>query len=130
MKALAKSMNLDENQIDGEYYILISVNPFDKVPFGDIDPEEIPPRHPNAHANYNIELFAVSSLNSNYSGGNYLVVGKVDFKGNIAQVNTPLYSALYLCSKSSCVDRLLQRIRKIHRKSAAVCIQNHSESFS
>jgi len=88
VKSLAKSLNLDENQMDGEYYILISVNPFDKVPFGDIDPEEIPPRHPNAHANYHIELLLVSSLNSNHSGGNYLVVGKVDFKGNIAQVNT------------------------------------------
>lgn len=88
VKSLAKSLNLDENQMDGEYYILISVNPFDKVPFGDIDPEEIPPRHPNAHANYHIELLPVSSLNSNHSGGNYLVVGKVDFKGNIAQVNT------------------------------------------
>lgn len=88
VKSLAKSLNLDENQMDGEYYILISVNPFDKVPFGDIDPEEIPPRHPNSHANYHIELLPVSSLNSNHSGGNYLVVGKVDFKGNIAQVNT------------------------------------------
>ncbi|SUX43570.1 hypothetical protein [Chryseobacterium indoltheticum] len=88
VKSLAKSLNLDENQMDGEYYILISVNPFDKVPFGDIDPEEIPPRHPNSHANYHIELLPISSLNSNHSGGNYLVVGKVDFKGNIAQVNT------------------------------------------
>jgi len=88
VKSLAKSLNLDENQMDGEYYILVSVNPFDKVPFGDIDPEEIPPRHPNSHANYHIELLPVSSLNSNHSGGNYLVVGKVDFKGNIAQVNT------------------------------------------
>ncbi|MFL9832901.1 hypothetical protein [Chryseobacterium terrae] len=88
VKSLAKSLNLDENQMDGEYYILVSVNPFDKVPFGDIDPEEIPPRHPNSHANYHIELLPVTSLNSNHSGGNYLVVGKVDFKGNIAQVNT------------------------------------------
>lgn len=88
VKTLAKSLNIDENQMDGEYYILISVNPFDKVPFGDIDPEEIPPRHPNAQPNYHIELLPISSLNNNHSGGNYLVVGKVDFKGNIAQVNT------------------------------------------
>jgi len=88
VKSLAKSLNIDENQMDGEYYILISVNPFDKVPFGEIDPEEIPPRHPNAQANYHIELLPISSLNNNHSGGNYLVIGKVDFKGNIAQVNT------------------------------------------
>lgn len=88
VKSLAKSMNMEEDHVDGEYYILVSVNPFDKVPFGDIDPEEIPPRHPNAHANYHIELLPVSSLNSSYSGGNYLVVGKVDFKGNITQVNS------------------------------------------
>lgn len=88
VKSLAKSLQIEENQIDGEYYILVSVNPFDKVAFGDIDPEEIPPRHPNAHANYHIELLPVISLNSNFSGGNYLVIGKVDFKGNITQVNS------------------------------------------
>ena len=69
VKSLAKSMN--EEQADGEYYILISVNPFDKVPFGDIDPEEIPPRHPNTQSNHHIELLPVTSLNSSYSGGNY-----------------------------------------------------------
>ncbi|MBQ0152320.1 MAG: hypothetical protein KBS61_05445 [Chryseobacterium sp.] len=88
VKSLAKSLQVEENQIDGEYYILVSVNPFDKVAFGDIDPEEIPPRHPNSHANYHIELLPVISLNSNFSGGNYLVIGKVDFKGNITQVNS------------------------------------------
>lgn len=88
VKSLAKSLQVEENQIDGEYYILVSVNPFDKVAFGDIDPEEIPPRHPNSHANYHIELLPVSTLNSNFSGGNYLVIGKVDFKGNITQVNS------------------------------------------
>ncbi|WP_294312292.1 hypothetical protein [uncultured Chryseobacterium sp.] len=86
VKSLAKSMN--EEQADGEYYILISVNPFDKVPFGDIDPEEIPPRHPNTQSNHHLELLPVTSLNSNYSGGNYLIIGKVDLKGNIAQVDS------------------------------------------
>ncbi|MEN4760329.1 MULTISPECIES: hypothetical protein [unclassified Chryseobacterium] len=86
VKSLAKSMH--EEQADGDYYILISVNPFDKVPFGDIDPEEIPPRHPNAQPNHHIELLPVTSLNSSYSGGNYLIIGKVDLKGNIAQVDS------------------------------------------
>jgi len=88
VKTLAKTMNIDENKMDGEFYILISVNPFDKVPFGDIDPDEKPPRHPNLLPNYHIELVPVAILNSAYAGGNYLVIGKVFLKANIAQVDS------------------------------------------
>ncbi|RNA62459.1 hypothetical protein D1631_11210 [Chryseobacterium nematophagum] len=86
VKLIANSMN--EERVDGAYYILISVNPFDKIPFGDIDSEETPPRHPNTDSNYHIELFPASSLSSNYSGGNYIIIGKVIFKGDIAQVDS------------------------------------------
>ncbi|KPH14407.1 hypothetical protein [Chryseobacterium sp. ERMR1:04] len=86
VKSLAKSRT--EETPDGEYYILISVNPFDKVPFGEVDPEEIPPRHPSTQPNHLIELVAVATLNSSYSGGNYLIAGKVDLKGNIAQIDS------------------------------------------
>ncbi len=35
-----------------------SVNPFDHISFGEIDADEIPPRHPFTKPNYRIELVA------------------------------------------------------------------------
>lgn len=87
VRSLAKSMNLEEDNNNGDYYILISVNPFDKVPFGEIDPEEIPPRHPYAQPKYTVEMVNVSMLGNNLSGGNYIVLGKINFRSNIAQID-------------------------------------------
>lgn len=89
VKSLANAANTESNkEEDQDYYILISVNPFDKVPFGDIDPEEIPPRYPYAKPKYHIELLPTSSFNSAQMGGNYLVIGKVNIKNSVATTDT------------------------------------------
>lgn len=87
VRSLTQKLTSDEN-IDGDFYILVSVNPFDKIPFGEIDAAEIPPRHPYSKPNYNVEIVSVASLNSNLSGGNYLVLGKVNFKVGFAQIDS------------------------------------------
>lgn len=87
VRSLAKNLSSTDENIDGDYYILISVNPFNKVPFGEIDPEETPPRHPHTKPNYNIEMVDVAALNSNLAGGNYIVLGKVNFRANFAQID-------------------------------------------
>lgn len=87
VRSLSKSSGSSTDEADGEYYVLASVNPFDKVPFGEIDSEEIPPRHPYGKPNYKIELVNTAILNSSYSGGNYLVLGKVSIISNIAQID-------------------------------------------
>lgn len=87
IRNLATNTAFNPEEIDGQFYILASVNPFDKIPFGEIDSEEIPPRHPHTKPNYRIELVETSILNSSYSGGNYLVLGKVGIQSGIAQID-------------------------------------------
>lgn len=83
-----KTDGVEQEEQDGDYYIIASVNLFEKIPFGDIDPEEIPPRHPHTLPKYKIELVNTTILNSSYSGGDYLVLGKVMIKSNIAQIDS------------------------------------------
>ncbi|SFI49621.1 hypothetical protein [Halpernia frigidisoli] len=87
IRSLAKDMPADNNESNGDYYILASVNPFDKVSFGEINSEEIPPRHPFTKANSKIELIDTALLINGYSGGNYIILGKVTIKSGIAQVD-------------------------------------------
>lgn len=87
IRSLNKNTANDQEDSDGQFYILASVNPFEKIPFGEIDAEEIPPRHPYSKPNYRIELVETSILNSSYSGGNYLILGKVAIKSGIAQID-------------------------------------------
>lgn len=77
----------EDESINEIYYILISVNPFDSVPFGDIDPDEVPPRHPFTQAKYNVELLPESILKSGSAGGNYIIIGKVHIKNGIAEAD-------------------------------------------
>lgn len=84
IKSLIKSVDEKKENIEEAYYILISSNPFDRVPFGNIDPEETPPRHPSTQTKHNIELLSESILKNGSTGGNYLIIGKVNIKDNIA----------------------------------------------
>ena len=87
IRSLAKSLQTEESESNGDYYILASVNPFDKISFGEINSEEIPPRHPFTRANSKIELVDTSLLLSGYSGGNFIILGKVAIKSGIAQID-------------------------------------------
>lgn len=87
IRSLAKELSAEDNESNGDFYILASVNPFDKISFGEINSEEIPPRHPFTKANSKIELVDTSLLVSGYSGGNYIILGKVAIKSGIAQID-------------------------------------------
>lgn len=90
VRSLAKKNAAADENMDGDYYILVSVNPFNKIPFGEIDPDETPPRHPHTRPNYTVEMAEVSTLNSNLAGGNYIILAKVNFRSNFAQID-PLF---------------------------------------
>lgn len=129
IRNLAKNMTQDQEDVDGQFYILASVNPFDHISFGEIDADEIPPRHPFTKPNYRIELVDVSILNSSYSGGNYLVLGKVAMKSGMAQIDAnfiPPCSSVdshpklveYYNSYSNSLSNLRQYAFKIIQKTA------------
>lgn len=85
IKSLLKNQSTTNTQ--EEYYILISVNPYEKIPYGDIDPDEKPPRYPYTTAKYHIDLMSLSSFNEHQSNGNFLVIGKVIFKADMVQAD-------------------------------------------
>lgn len=75
------------NDGDGQFYILISVNPFDHVPAGEFDPEETPPRHISTLPKYHVEIVPVSSVNNERSGGNYIVAGRILFTNGLVNAD-------------------------------------------
>lgn len=82
VKALASAINENKEGSDEDHYILIAVNPFDKIAFGDLDPEEVPPRQPNTLPKYYVELVQASVIDTSHTGGNYLIIGKVSLNSN------------------------------------------------
>ena len=72
---------------DGQFYILISVNPFDHVPSGEFDPEETPPRHISTQPKYHVELVPVSTVSDERTGGNYIVAGRIIFTAGVVNAD-------------------------------------------
>ncbi len=56
----------------------ISVNPFKRIPYGEPDPEENPPRYPYTHPEYSLNLIPEDELKNTIGFGvNYLTIGKI-----------------------------------------------------
>lgn len=67
------------------YYVLLTVNPFERVASGNPDPEEIPLRYPEVDKQYNITIIPASQVNIRNS--HFLEVGKFIKNGNNLQTD-------------------------------------------
>jgi len=68
--------------------IILSVNPFNRIPTGNPDPEEAPPRHPNCESTYNLYIMPTGDINTLDFGTNYLTIGRLRKDGERFVVDT------------------------------------------
>ena len=64
------------------YYVILTINIFDKVPVGNADPAEIPPRLPYAVPQYSLSLLPEEELNNQKPGLYQLTVSRLVLKEN------------------------------------------------
>lgn len=63
-----------------EFYIVLTVNPFKRIPHGLIDGSEIPPRLPYTVSTISLDLIPVEEVARNILGGYQLPVGKMSIE--------------------------------------------------
>jgi hypothetical protein len=90
--------------VSGQYYIVLKVNPFNRMPAGDADPDENPPRHPYVLPEYGLFIVPVEQMNKTGFGDSFLVIGKIMVTDNI-----PVLDKEYIppCSRVSSDERLM-----------------------
>ncbi|MCW5518538.1 hypothetical protein J1N09_01715 [Aureitalea sp. L0-47] len=62
---------------ESEWYVVLSVNPFARVPVGPADPEEEPPRHPFVLPEYKLDILPKSETSGQELGLYHITIGKV-----------------------------------------------------
>ena len=67
---------------DEDLYMIISVDPFARIPDGKADPSEYPLRQPFVNPQYSLHLMQAEQLESSKLGSNMLIVGKITIKNN------------------------------------------------
>jgi hypothetical protein len=75
-KASVKASDYEMQQ-DLKLSVVLSYNPFKRIPVGQPDPEESPLRHPFTVPTSRLEIVPESMLNLNYARSQYLVIGRV-----------------------------------------------------
>lgn len=66
-----------------EYYIVISVNPFNLVPVGEPDPEVIPLHHPYVLPKIDLKILPKRQFTEGFFETHYLIVGQIDWKNGV-----------------------------------------------
>ncbi|MDY8138346.1 hypothetical protein [Aquimarina sp. 2201CG5-10] len=67
------------NEEDQECYVVLSVNPYVRVPIGDSDADEEPPRHPYVLPQYNLHVISTNEANLDEFGKHHITIGKIVF---------------------------------------------------
>lgn len=60
-----------------QWDIILSVDPFSRTPVGEPDPEEVPPRHPDADSSYALYVMPAGDINTMEFGRNHLTIGRI-----------------------------------------------------
>jgi uncharacterized protein YbgA (DUF1722 family) len=82
---LEASVDLQNPQFDN-YYLVLTVDPFKRVPAGEADPEENPPRNPFAIPEYKLNLIPPVNINTYQIGVHFLVIGHLKIVEKKAQL--------------------------------------------
>lgn len=67
--------------------VILSVNPFERVPVGVPDPDEIPLRHPNVNPAYTLFIKPTGQISAEQLGMNHLVIGRIARTGDRFEVD-------------------------------------------
>ncbi len=81
------SMLLNQAGSEGEYfYILFSVNAFNRQPFGELNTFEEPPRHPYTIPGYGISLVSEKDLLAQSVQPDSLIIGKLKIEQGVPEI--------------------------------------------
>jgi hypothetical protein len=58
-------------------YVALSVDPFSRMPIGNADPAEEPPRYPNVTSSYHVHIIPEDQLSKKELGPYFLLIGKI-----------------------------------------------------
>lgn len=72
---------------DEDLFMIISVDPFTRVPEGQADPSEYPLRQPFVNPQYNLHLMQGAQLDNSKLGSNMLIIGSINIKNNKPEID-------------------------------------------
>lgn len=92
--------------------VILVVRPFDRTPLGTPDPEEAPPRHPDAGKLYRLEIKPAGQINAEEFGMHHLIIGRVTKIGDRYEVDRSYIPPCTLMSSHPDLKKYYERFGK------------------
>jgi hypothetical protein len=71
------TLEIPANETENIVYVALSVEPFTRIPFGNANPSEEPPRHPFISPSYHVHILPIEQVTHKEMGPNFLFIGKI-----------------------------------------------------
>ena len=81
------SLSIAAGNTNTVYWVVLMVQPFDRVPFGAVNPNESPARYPYVKPSYNVQLIEHTQLSQYTQHPQALIIGKILVNGNNVNVD-------------------------------------------
>jgi hypothetical protein len=134
-----------QNPSSESYYLVLTVDPFKRIPAGEANPDENPPRNPFVIPEYTLNLVASENADATKLGRHYLVLGVLKISENKPQfVENYIPPCSHVRSHPALIDlhnqitnfiinlekNSLEIIRKIHTKKQKSTLSNSVLDFN
>jgi len=129
------------------FYVVLTIHPYNRIPIGEADENEEPPRHPNVIPEYTLDFIPEEDINQSEFGMNHITIGKVSYEGGKVSLEENFippctsiqshedlkYTYIEIDAFLNAMERYsLQIIQKIHQKKQtndlAVMVKHISEN--
>lgn len=118
-----------------QWDVILVSNPFQRIPTGDLDPQETPPRHPNAETAYELHVMPSGELNTLDFGLHHLTIGRIrksadryEVDGNYIPPCTSMASHPDLLDYYNHLGQQLSSIEKSSRAIISKVLNRQNES--
>jgi hypothetical protein len=99
-----------ENTKENNFYVVLYINSFARIPFGQPDNDETPPRHPFVMPEYKIQILPESQINLSSIPFNSIILSKLQYIAGKMMVNKNFIPA---CTMVKCSSILLDEYFKL-----------------
>lgn len=74
--------SIQETRVTPYWDIVLTANPYERMPMGTPDIEEQPPRHPHAGSSYKLSIVTKDSLDTAQFGSHHILLGRIRYFDN------------------------------------------------
>lgn len=104
-----------------EYYIIVTVAPYDSIPTGTPDPDLEPIHHPYVLPKISISVMAGSQINNSDSDTSYLIVGRLNSRNHSVELDSNYIPPVTQCQNSSILKGVCSKL-----SDSVLNIENHA----